>query len=482
MADLMVLTTDEQSFLDRVVDYGVDHGLLTLDRLKALARNCDDFHPNLCAALNLNEWETGETLRAAEIARKLLNLALEEQSCSDIAVAVRILNRQLASELIASLLNQISAGVDRLVGINERIATFDTRYGYSVLLAKVNKRVYSSDTVASAKESSYLDLSDLYLPREKQERTLTVCERWQSLRDFKEWLAKIASFEFEERVSQKFLPWGSLAREADLQPLGKEAIADVAEGMIIWDADSLIITLVFNLLGWGEARTVVPYQQVAKLPRLVRKIKVFLTQAKEKFAAYLASLPLAPNQQETACLWQMFDSAMQTLQKEIFEQGLLGAGLCRWFYLIHIEATSKVFFDSFAKNDMAVEEEKHPAEELLRLIELDEPTDKIVRRLKRINWSKMIDEGFADTLLQHLGADTILRHVPLTPEVISRICAFWKTKLGQQAWKPRQRRCLAQAVLPLSFTKFWRHLPTEATQALAEAYPEKSEWILSKTA
>ena len=287
-----------------------------------------------------------------------------------------------------------------------------------------------------------------------------LCQRLITPASLKEWLAEVARIEYEHRVSSRFLPWGNLVREAELQPMDSTTVAIIDElGCIFWDPKTLITTLVFNLLTEGEARTVIPYQRVRQLHRLVTEIKTFVAKAKKKFAEYLGRLTPTPNQRETHCLWQMFDLAMATLQKEIAEQGSLDDRLCRWFYLVHVESTHKIFFDSFAESDLINQEETSPAEELLELIEAKSPSKEIIKRLKKLNWPKIIDGAYADTLIQYLDADLVLGFVPLTPEMVSRICDFWKSRLGQMAWPPPKRLKLAQKLLPRPFKTFWKHLP-----------------------
>lgn len=569
MKTLIVSTTDKRPFFDQVVDHGVNHNLLSLARRQELARQCNELHSSFCQKLGLNEWDIGETLKAARLVKQFLSIALERASGGEITLAISVLNSQRADQLVFGILTEIRKALTAITAIAQTAIYGTTRFGYGVLLSKIGPR----EGGRSGLLKFDLRTADFLSPIE----VLSICQALKTHALMKTWLEDVADLESELEVSRRFLPWDWLIEQAGFKPTTPDVENDLG---IIWTSETFIATMVVTLLCGGSSYlvsttegtkymgTTFPsnfldflirslqnsgrFRQEAhesffsylngseKWPRRVettyllkvlgfenrekipeKQLKTFLSyleggegepnkeekeyllerfnstvnsnlqaefsehirqSARRKFLSFLNGQARRPNKEERQCLNRMFEAAMDNLLRPRLDGTLPPKGeLLAWAERIHLEVDIQYLWRHISgqKEFRPVGHQKSTAEKILIAIEEGKSRSSLSKLLAKLDWQKALNDNFADALIQKLDPEWILTKMPLMPELISRLCAHWETRIGKENWKEEHRVALVEKILQEATADFWKE-GDQFFSALAQAHPNKRKELIEK--
>ncbi len=483
MSQLVVSSSEDRSFLDRVIDHGVGHSLLSDARRQFLAESCDATHANLCAQFRLNEWEPGETLEVASIATMLLGLALEEKSVGDVSCAVKILQENAPGALILGKLAEIEKHFLRVKRLQKSVFIGQTQFGYSVMVCKVREW---SGGKSGLLLFNFAEPMLWSLAEHKAKELLRICRALQNLATYRLWTTDLDQLEYEYAVSQRYLPWAQLQQEAQFVSLSDNVGADIT-----WTLDTLIATMAATLAVGGSnyisgfdrlgrtlsLGTIFPRGHLSHLGDSLKIHGYFRNYAGEKFVDYLDN-SLHPDERARKYLWLLFESAMDKLLAEPLPGK---SDVFSWSERLHIEVDGERIESSMRKRKaFRASPIKKRHERIIDAVEAGKPRSSVERMLKNLDWAKATADGFLDELFLKLDPELVVTHMPLLPEMVERLCAFWNTTQGQQVWKTASRRQLSKRLIAIDSREFWRQLPEDAVIALAEAWPERAKEFRSR--
>lgn len=202
----------------------------------------------------------------------------------------------------------------------------------------------------------------------------------------------------------------------------------------------------------------------------------------KKFFSFLNGQAKRPDKEERQCLNRMFEEAMDNLLEKRLDGTLPPKReLLAWAERIHLEVDGQDLWQNISsrKEFKPVGPQKSTAEKVLDAIEEGKSRSSLSKLLSKLDWQKALNENFADALIQKLEPDWILAKMPLMPELVSRLCIHWETRIGRENWKAEHRVALVEKVLKEATADFWGE-GYQFFSALAQAHPAKRKELLEK--
>lgn len=224
-------TTESGSFLDRVVDHGVRHAMLTPARRHELARLVYEYHVPLFERMHLNTKATDDVLNGGRWMMQLLSLGLELETNGDANQAVAFLAHR-------SPILGIQKGLDRVMAIIHRSNAFrNNTIGRFMLIAW--EREVTLSYVTDPKAIDHV----LKSPDYDLEHFMRIIQNRADVLLFEQFLDRI---EKELAVSKQFLPWDELRRAYGMKSLPREPAPDEPVQFSLhfdWGVGSLLGTI-----------------------------------------------------------------------------------------------------------------------------------------------------------------------------------------------------------------------------------------------
>ena len=181
MADMVVARDDKRSFLEKVISFGMEHGILTHERRQQLARESVDFSQSLFQIYGLNAVDIQDALKVARITHQLTSIALERVSQGgNVSVAARLLATTKVKTLAGLVLMIIRSTYRRILKTLQR--------GHAHRYTRVDQLDFISMLdVFSSQHSPYSQDEARASPREFQYIEFE-SERLEKLQSFRNYL------------------------------------------------------------------------------------------------------------------------------------------------------------------------------------------------------------------------------------------------------------------------------------------------------
>lgn len=162
MIDMVVAQDDKKLFLDKVISFGIDHGILTRERRQQLVQESADLSHSLCERYGLNPMALADVLLAARIVHQLTSIALERVSHSNTSVAAHLLATTKVSALVGLVLVLINGAYRRIWKVarcSDGTAYAPVQYDFSIILNMfwLRHSPYAQDKVKGSRSPTVLD-------------------------------------------------------------------------------------------------------------------------------------------------------------------------------------------------------------------------------------------------------------------------------------------------------------------------------------
>lgn len=491
MADLVVAREDKRSFLDKVIAFGIDHNLLTLDGRRVMAQQSAELVPSLARQTDLNDMDIGEALQAAKFVTNLTSIALERASQGNVMQAAALLAARPVAELAMSVLNLMADNLKRVQKIYHGAVgrVYTAKFDYSITLWRVNFR-----------EAPPLCLGKDYDVISQSRRLHESLARLRTAADLEQWLVELDALEYELEISQRFLPWEQLKDETELKSVAvlptvrtiKDFLHDERVTQNDWTPSTLLATMTATLIcggTWRRVGTVFPVGHLSNLAGAIRQSNVFRARGRIVFLDYLKYLKdvhergRAMDKRAEEYLLGMWEKAMDQLLFVPRGATIRSFNLLTWFSRIHLAAPGQKIQDAVFRNECRDAAAVHGRKGLVeKIVDLgDNPSkQRLAALLSRAKWGLVQDEDFI-SLMRLAPAELLIRHMPLGFGFESLLVAQWKEP-GID-WTLEHRRQFIARLLEEAGADFWRKCQEEVLQLLLAVHPEdagKIRWQASR--
>lgn len=468
---ITVVSADSKRFLEKVIQFGVDHELISVERCEAFVRAGVSLYPHLCARMLENEYDIGNAVKAGEKVLDYISIALERESGGDMVRASAYFTATSDTDLLHSIIKLIEDASERIERLYHKVkSSVYVKFDYYVTIWKISKE--------------YPILRDRINAVRRDKWEAAIYDSISDAQRLKELLKSVEDMEYEYHISSIFLPWELLKDHAGLKSLNSRPEGrDSYDEMPIqfrtfqaeWDNEMLLATMtVLWVCGGSYCRvgTVVPRSMLDHIKRTMRSTDRFRENAVGKFEKYLKDLHgdnKAFDAKAKARLTKMWEKAMENLLFGVPGQ-LSQFGHVTWSfrlitdikgnvlqaYAMHVISNKRGKFKSPVKRQMLLDKLKDPEKELT--------PGRAKGILRHVRWH-LIDKEELREVVKLVAVDILVEYIGININTVEAVTEQW------DAWTVEARRVFVERVIRADSTdaKFWEHLEDTVFDRLSSA-------------
>lgn len=460
MTAIAVRSAETGSFLDRVVDHGIRHALLSPTRRHELARLVYEHHVPFFECLQLNPMATNDALTGGRWMMQLVSLGLETISNGDSGRAVAFLANQ-------SPIDALKRGQAQVQSLIDRSSAWRRHARGRFILTTWEREVAISYVTDHTAIDHILDSSDFTL-----EAFLRVIKNRSDLFLFEHRLRRL---EKELAISKKFLPWDALRDAYRMKPLEREPGPDEAFQSTLhidWGVWSLLATIGITLhtdhrtyggvtIGWRAFLRFIP--QLGK--------KGFQKETLKRARRYLEKKWPDASREERELLLAMWQWALEDCAKNPPN----AADAPAWTQRVHLmfKGGHKPPDETGVRMGIEYSLEEHPPT-MMDVVNAsaEVPTATIKKMVTALAWDTLTRHE-VEELIEHVDAAVIVQVVPFEAKRVGWVLDEW------DHWDDALKRRLIERLLTKAPAAFWRGV-SEAVGKTLVAYasgPQKSRLV-----
>lgn len=491
------LEKDKRLFLEKVIEIGREDQSLTENDCQRVLSDLNKLFGFFHGLIRFNPASIDQALKVGQMVKNLLSIVLEKKSLQQIPLAIEVLKTQDVNQLIRELIEEIKEFGQRL---------------HRVIKINVGETVYQSKVeliFGPAQHDAYLnheahnwnnaDFEKMFwaMPTHFGQPAFVpqIPLGFTTWDELNKWQLAVIDLEQQFFLSQKFLPWQDLIATSQIKfQQGQGFLRD-----FLWSSETLLATLMAIMVTGTSLKfrgksfdtylafdTVYHHKSLHALNQTIKDQNDFKQKAIRRFNDYLLTglYDAQPNAEERQKLLTMANNACTQLLSNSEE--FTRKSLAFWAERLHLDVAYRQVAQNAIRRQKAKKQKRFPEkrstpeEKLIALFEKAEQepaTISVNYLLQTINWNKAVNQGLMEKLLMLLDPEIAEPTLPLMPNIVDRVCAWWQTAEGQRHWDTTIREKFANRIRQGASRLFWKQITEDTVNTLKNTLPEQTEII-----
>lgn len=498
------LEKDKRLFLEKVIEIGRSNQFLTRNDCERILSDLNKLFGFFHGLIGFNPASIDQSLKIGEMVKNLLSIVLEKKSLQQISVAIEILKTADTNQLIRELIEEIRQFGQRLhrtikINVGETIyeSKIELIFGPAQHDAYLNHEAHDWSDVNYEKMFWTMPThfgNQAFVPQIPLGFTT-----WNELNN---WQQAVIDLEQQFFLSQKYLPWQDLIETSQMK-------FRQSQGFLrdfVWSSETLLATLMAIMVTGTSLKfrgrssdsrynrvlafeTVYHHESLDSLIRFTENSEYYRDLALARLNDYIeTAMEKTPKIKEHRQLLKMAEETLTIMLAN--PNRVSRKSLTYWTERIQMDVSCRQVGKSImrakrkqpksSRTQNSTETKATPEQKLISLFEKSdqEPsTISVNYLLQTISWNKALNQGLMERLLVLLDSEMAEPTLPLMPNIVDRVCAWWQTEEGQRRWDTKIRVQFVSRIRQGASRLFWKQITEDTVNTLKSTLPEQAEAI-----